>query len=70
MLYDKLVKGFVFIDGLNDLITERPQVIDHKVTLKSVALPKPDYVKPMASPALTVTWRRKQTLHQLLHGRS
>ena len=48
------IKRAVFVNGTNDIIPKRPDVIDDDVAFESPALSKPNHVQPVSSPAFSI----------------
>ena len=56
LLLDELMIGFIFVEGVNDVIAVSPDIGLVRVALIAVGLCIPNKVKPMPSPLFAIAW--------------
>jgi hypothetical protein len=64
LFHDEPIVGLVFIEGADHVIAVRPGIRPRRVHLETRRLREAHHIQPMPRPALAITRRREQLLHE------
>src|SRR5687767_7087385 len=55
MLHHEAIERFVFVERPDDIVAERPRVVDHIIYFKARAFTETSYIQPVTAPLLTIS---------------
>ena len=65
MLADELIERLVVVERADDVVTERPEILNDLIPLVAAALAEAHDIQPVPPPVLAVVRRREQAVDQL-----